>query len=118
MQNEIRKQVHIEKDFMALIEIWLTADNGKVLNRDLRELYKDFSWNTESVPIVGDDVSINLKSLSHLDWADDIGWIDGKVVRREFKACSDVIELTLDVERKLAQRLARILIDCPPSNGI
>ena len=96
---------------MAKINIWLTSGKAKDLSTDLIALVKDFEWETEHIPVVGDNVSINLQSLSHLSWADDIGWIDGKVSEREFKAQTSEVELTLEVERTLAQRLRQVLAE-------
>lgn len=94
---------------MVKINIWLTCNNGKDLSTELTTLIEDFRWETEHLPVVGDNVSINLESLSHLDWADDIGRIVGKVVEREFSAGTSEVELSIQLERTLAQRLSRIL---------
>jgi len=94
---------------MAQINIWLTANNGKDLSTDILAFFPHFKWETDHVPLVGDNVSINLESLSHLDWADDIGWIDGKILEREFEAGTDKVELTLEVERTVGQLLNRVL---------
>lgn len=94
---------------MAQITIWLTASNGRDLSTDLLALIPDFCWKTDHIPDISDNVSINLESLNHLDWADDIGWIDGKVASREFEAGTDKIELTLDIERTVGQKLSRVL---------
>lgn len=99
---------------MALIQIWLTASNGEDLSANLLDFIPEFKWETEHIPAVGDNVTINLESLTHLDWADDIGWIDGKVLGREFEAGTDRIELTLDIKRTLGQRLSRILANITP----
>lgn len=90
------------------ITIWLTADNGKILSKGLTQLDKNFNWETKHIPNVGDNVTIDLEHLSHLLWADEIGWIDGKVLERNFQAGKDEVELTLEIERTVAKVLSEV----------
>jgi hypothetical protein len=80
------------------------------LSADLEQLDENFIWETEHIPNIGDNVTVNLEHLSHLPWANDIGWIDDRVVEREFKACKDSIELTLGIERTVGEKLRRVIL--------
>jgi len=91
------------------ISIWLTASNGKALSANITDFDKNFKWESEHIPEVGDNVTIDLKHLSQQPWAYDIGWIDGKVVEREFKAQCDEVELTLEIQRTVASTLRRVI---------
>jgi len=88
--------------------IWLTSDNGETLSTELTNIDKTFEWETQNVPAIGDTVSIDLEHLSHLPWAYNLGWIDGKVVEREFKTKCDEVELTLEIERSVGEKLRQV----------
>ncbi len=93
---------------MAQIDIWLTAGNGKILSVDLTSLIKDFYWESDHVPLVGDIVNIDLDYFPDIVWRGDVGSICGKVVERYFESCSQTVMLTLEIERLMGQQLQRI----------
>ncbi|WP_293355171.1 MULTISPECIES: hypothetical protein [unclassified Microcoleus] len=93
---------------MAQIEIWLTSGNGKILSVDLTSLIKDFFWESDHIPLVGDNVNIDLDYFPHVAWRGDVGSICGKVVERDFESCSQTVMLTLEIERLMGQCLQRI----------
>jgi hypothetical protein len=95
------------------ISIFLTAGNGEVLSTDMTSLDENFKWESEHIPAVGDNVTIDLEHLSQLAWAYNIGWIDGKVVEREFKTQSNEVELTVEVERSVAEKLMQAISEQP-----
>jgi|GEM_PF-4852469 len=88
------------------VSLWLTTSNKVTFSADMTSIDENFKWETEHIPLVGDNVTINLEHLSHLKWADDIGWIDGKVVERKFTASTNEVELTLEIENTVGVTLS------------
>lgn len=90
------------------LEIWLTCGEDQILFTSLKDIYPDFMWELGFIPLIGDTIKINedlFKESSRLG----LGWIYGKVVKRDFFAGGNTVELSVEVERSRAIQIREAL---------